>query len=145
MRLEPFAKAVALLLWADEKITDDEMLLSKDLFTKYGFSWEEAKPVLEGCLEAFVDPGDEAVEADEKGEFVDVDEDLELGCLDFGDGVDTYEVIRDLCRFVVLDKQIDFKEIEIIHHIAEACNLDKVLATAALLGAVQESGSKLNL
>ncbi len=145
MRQEPFAKAVALLLWVDEKVTEDEMLLSKDLFEKYGLSWIETKPVLEGYLEAFIDPGDEALEADEKGEFVDVDEDFELGCLDFGEDVDTYEVVRDLCKFIVLDKQVEYREIEIIHYIAEACNLDKVLATAALLEAVDESDAKLNL
>jgi len=145
MRLEPFVKAIALLLWADEKITDDEMLLSKELFKKYGFSWTDAKPVLEDYLEAFVDPGDDALEADEKGEFVDTDEDLELGCLDFGDDVDSYEVVRDLCLFVVMDKQVEYKEIELIHCISEACNLDKVLATAALLEAVQNSNCKLNL
>ncbi len=145
MRLEPFAKSVALLLWADEKVTDEEMILSKELFDKYEFPWEESKLVLEKYLEAFVDPGDEAQDADEKGEFVESDEDLDLGPLDFGENVDTYEIIRDLCRFVALDKQIEYKEIELIHCIAEACNLDKVLATAALLEEAQESNCKINL
>lgn len=145
MRLEPFAKSVALLLWADEKITDEELVLSKELFMKYGFSWEEAKSVLENYLEAFVDPGDEALEADERGEFIEVDEDLELGSLDFGDDVDLFEVLKDLCRFTVVDKKIEYKEIELVHYIAEASNLDKVLATAALLEVAQETGAELNL
>ena len=145
MRLEPFAKAVALLLWVDEKVTDEEMLLSKDLFTKYGFNWTEVKPVLEGYLEEFIDPGDEALDADEKGEFEDVDEDLELGCLDFCEGVDPYAVVKDLCQFIVLDKQVEYKELEIIHSIAQACNLDSVSTTAVILEAVHMSGSNLNL
>lgn len=143
MRLEPFAKAVALLLWADEKVTEEELVISKELFAKYGFAWMEAKPVLEGYLEAFLDPGEEVLAADELGEFVDADEDFELGCLDFGEGVDIQEVVKDLCTFAVLDKKVEYNEIELIHRIAEACRLDKVLATAALLVAVKESNSEL--
>lgn len=145
MRLEPFAQAIASLMWADERVGEDEMILSKNLFEKYGISWEDAKPVLEKHLESLIDPGDEAVEADKKGEFCEADEDFVLGCLDFGEDVDFYEVIKDLCLFVVLDKQVEYKEVELIHHIAEACNLDRVLATAALLSAVEETKAKVNL
>jgi len=145
MRLEPLAKAIASLLWVDGKVEENEMVLSKNIFEKYGLSWNDAKPVLEKHIEAFLDPGDEATESDEKGEFVEFDEDFTLGCLDFGEDVDSYDVVKDLCLFAVLDKQVEYKEIELILHISDACNLDRVLATAALLSAVQETGSKINL
>lgn len=143
MRLKPFAKAIALIMWADEKVTEQELALSKEIFEKYGISWADAKPVLEGYIESFLDPGEEAMAADEEGEFVESVEDFELGCLDFGEDVDFHEVVKDLCRFAVLDKKIEYKEIEIIHNIAEACRLDKVLATASLLSAAKESQSEL--
>jgi len=145
MRIEPFTKALALILWADEKISEQELALAREVCAKYDVAWDTAKPLLEKHIEDFLDPGDEAAEADEKGAFVEFDEELSIGCLDFGEGVDTYELLKDLSRFAVLDKQLSFREIDLIHTIAEASNTNKVLASAALLEAAAATGARLAL
>ncbi|MDL2272204.1 hypothetical protein LJC23_04140 [Desulfovibrio sp. OttesenSCG-928-I05] len=136
--LPALAKAVAILYWADEKVSEEEWLHAPGFFEKYGFAWPEAKAALEAALENLLD-------ADDDGEdFEESEEELHFGVLDFG-AVDFFDVLKDLAGIALLDGVISFKEIELIHAIAKACNENDVVASAALLHAVKEHGARFEL
>jgi len=132
------AKVVATVLWADEKVTEEEWSVAEGIFSKYGISWGDAKKELESHIEDLLDPGEE----DE--EFEEVDEDLDIGNVYLGE-VDNFEVLCDLASIIVSDKEVTFTEIDILHRISEAMNSQPQLATAALVKAVSENNSKIKL
>jgi len=131
-------KVVATVLWADEKVTEEEWSVAEGIFKKYGISWGDAKKELESHIEDLLEPGEE----DE--EFEETDEDFDIGNVYLGE-VDDFEVLSDLASLIVADKEVTFTEIDILHHIAEAMNTQPQLATAALVKAVTENNSKVNL
>jgi hypothetical protein len=136
--LPALAKAVAILFWADEKVTEEEWRHAPKLFEKYGFSWPEAKKALESALEELLDA------QDDEEDFAESEETLHFGVLDFGE-VDFFEILKDLADIALLDGVISFKEIELIHAIAKACNESEVVATAALLHAVKDRDARFEL
>jgi hypothetical protein len=138
VNLDGLAKIVGLVLWADEKVTDQEMAAAKHLFGKYGISWPDAKEVLEQHVEGFLAPGTE----DE--EFEETDQDLELGEISLGE-VDDFDVLCEVAKLAVADKEVTFNEIDIIHRIATAIGSQVEFATAALLKAVKESGADVRI
>jgi len=132
------AKVVATVLWADEKITEEEWSAAEGIFNKYGVSWGEAKKEIENHIEDLLDPGEE----DE--DFEETDEDFDIGNVYLGE-VDDFEVLSDLASLIVSDKEVTFTEIDILHRISEAMNSQPQLATAALLKAVIGNNSKVKL
>ena len=132
------AKVVATVLWADEKVTEEEWSVAEGIFNKYGVSWGDAKKEIEGHIEDLLDPGEE----DEK--FEETDEELDIGNVYLGEA-DDFEVLSDLASLIVADKEVTFSEIDILHRIAEAINSQPQLVTAAVLKAVIENNSKVKL
>jgi hypothetical protein len=129
MEAKALAKACAIVMWADGKVEEEELVSAEHFFSQYNISWNEAKPLVEQYL-------DELLDADENAEdFEEVDEELDLGNIDFGEGVDSYEVLCALSSLATVDNVIDETEIGIIHQIARATNQSPELATAALLKA----------
>jgi uncharacterized tellurite resistance protein B-like protein len=137
MQINALVKAVAFIMWADEKIEEEEWVSAKGIFEKYKLSWEEAKPLLEEYIEVLIDESEEDLE--------EVDETLDIGSIDFGDKVDRYDVLNDLAGLVVADKVIDFREIDVLHTIAKAVNAAPEMATASLLNAVSNGGIQVKL
>lgn len=131
--MQALAKAVALLAWADEKLEIEEIKAIQEIFKKYGVNWKDARPLVEAEMEAIIE-GDGG--EDEK------DDVLNIGVLDFGE-VDSKDMLDDLASIAVADKEIDYREVEMIHKIASAANMDPVIASAALLAAAKNSNSKL--
>jgi hypothetical protein len=129
------AKVVATVLWADEKVTEEEWSAAEGIFSKYGVSWDDAKKEVEKHIEDLLDPGEE----DE--EFEETDEEFDIGNVYLGE-VDDFEVLCDLAVLIVADKEVTFTEIDILHRIAEAINSQAELTTAALIKAVTENNSK---
>jgi len=132
------AKLVALVLWADEKVTDEELSVAESVFRKHGISWADAKKDLDSHLEDLYDPGEEGEE------FTETDEDFDIGRVYLGE-VDDFEVLCDLSALIVADKIVSFSEIDILHRIAKAIGAQPELATAALLKATKENNAKVNI
>ena len=138
VNVDGLARVVAIVLWADEKVTDEEMSVAELVFNKYDVPWANAKEQLDRHLEDLLAPGEE----DE--EFEETDEDFELGDIHLGE-VDDFEILCDLASLMVADKEVSFTEIDILHRIAEAINAQPQLASAALVKAVAENNSKVRL
>jgi len=137
MNADALAKVVAVVLWADEKVEDEELSVAEKIFSKYNIPWTEAKKNLESHLEDLYDPGED----DE--EFTETDEDFDLGNIYLGE-VDNFEVLNDLSALIVADKVVSFKEVDILHQITKAINAEPELATAALVKAARESNAEFN-
>ena len=139
MNLTTLNKATALVLWADEKIDPEEMEGAKDLYEKYDFSWSECKLSLEQEIENLVyedENGDE-----EEGS----EEELYLGVLDFGEGIDTMDILVDLAGLACADQRVTFSEVDLIHRLGEAMNAQAELVSAALLLAVSQSSTSVEI
>lgn len=128
------AKAAALLAWADDKLEVEELKSIQEIFKKYGVDWKDAKPLVESEMEILLE-GDGSEE--------EKDEDLNIGVLDFGE-VDGKAILDDLARLAVADKKVDYSEVDVLHTIGKAANLDPMLVTAALLQAVNKANASLN-
>ena len=139
MNLTTLNRAAALVLWADEKIDPEEMEGAKGLYEKYDFSWSECKQALEQEIENLVDE-DENGDEEEGGE-----EELYLGVLDFGEGVDTMDILVDLAELACADQRVTFSEVDLIHRLGEAMNAQAELVSAALLLAVSQSSTSVEI
>mgnify|MGYP003948077055 CR=1 FL=1 len=128
MNLEQLARATAAVLWADERDTLEEWAAAERIFTDNGVDWEKAKPVIEEELEALIDESD--VESKE-----DSEEDLSFGVIDFGPGIDPYDILCGLAQLACSDKELTWEEIDIMHRLGESMNVGKELVTAALVKA----------
>jgi hypothetical protein len=128
MNLEQLARATAAVLWADERDTLEEWAAAERIFTDNGVDWEKAKPVIEEELEALIDESD--VESKE-----DSEEDLSFGVIDFGPGIDPYDILCGLAQLACSDKELTWQEIDIMHRLGESMNVGKELVTAALVKA----------
>lgn len=138
VNVDGLTKAVATVLWADEKVTEEEMSVAEGIFNKYGVPWADAKKDLDSHLEDLLEPGEEDTE------FEETDEDFDLGSIYLGK-VDEFEVLCDLALLIVSDKIVSYSEIDILHRIAEAMNTKPDLATAALLKVVIENNAEVKL
>ena len=128
MNVEQLARATAAVLWADERDTLEEWAAAERIFTDNGVDWEKAKPVIEEELEALIDESD--VESKE-----DSEEDLSFGVIDFGPGIDPYDILCGLAQLACSDKELTWQEIDIMHRLGESMNVGKELVTAALVKA----------
>ena len=133
MNLEQLARATAAVLWADERDTLEEWAAAERIFTDNGVDWEKAKPVIEEELEALIDESD--VESKE-----DSEEDLSFGVIDFGPGIDPYDILCGLAQLACSDKELTWQEIDIMHRLGESMNVGKELVTTALVGAAATTG-----
>lgn len=124
------AKATALIAWADEKLDKNELATTQSIFEKCGIPWSEAKPLFENAMENLLETSD------------DEPEDIFIGVLDFGE-VDFRDVLNDLAELVMADKIADYKELEMMHAIGKACNMDPVIVSGALLTAAKKYDPKL--
>ena len=127
-----FARVTAAVLWADEKDTPEEWVAAEALFLKNNLNWEEAKSLVEEEIEALIDEDEEGSESEE-------DEDLTFGAIDLGAGVDPYEVLVGLAKLACADKELTWNEIDMIHRLGEAMNIQGEMVSAALLTAASSA------
>jgi hypothetical protein len=127
-------KLFALVLWADEKVTDDEIACLEVLNSKYDFSIDSVKSEIENLLNG------NDLEDDSESE-----NPLSLDSIDIGE-IDELELLTDLASLAVSDKEIDFGEISILHEIGSSIGADAATVTAALLSAmINSKGIKLTI
>ncbi len=125
------AKACAFVIFADGKIEIPELDTAKALFEKYGLDWFEGETLIKKYIDSFIDKSE-----DEKEE----ESDFELGEIHFDD-VDSFEVLKDLALICATDGEISIGEIDVIHSLAEAFELDGRFASLALFNAVKSKSN----
>jgi hypothetical protein len=127
-------KAVACVLWADERVAPEEIAAARPVFERRGLPWDEAKTRIEQELELLYDEGEES-EAESEGAA------LEFGVIDTGHE-EPMELLTELAVIACADGVLDWQEIEVLHAIGRAMNQSPVLVTAATM--VAASG-RLNI
>lgn len=125
--LNNFAKACAFLIYADNKIEKEEIESAKAIFDKYHLDANEGEKLIKKYLDDFIDASDDPKE--EESDFV-------LGNLEL-EGIDSFEVLKDLALIIVSDGEICFDEVANVHLLAEAFGLDSVFSTIAILEAIK--------
>ena len=132
--LEKLAKACAFVIFADEKIDNSEIDAAKAIFDKYQLDSGEGIKLIKNYLDEFIDASDDPKE--EESDYV-------LGDLEI-DGIDSFEILKDLALIMVADGEIKYQEVEIIHMLCEAFGLDPIFSSLAILNAIK-SKSSLNI
>lgn len=138
MQTQQLAKAVAAVFWSDEKDTPEEWAAAERLFVNNGCDWEEAKSLIEEELEDLIDEGD----SDEEEE---TEEDLIFNSIDLGPGIDPYKALCGLAEVACADKQLTWKEIDVIHCLGDAMHVSREMVTAALVAVSQSSDVAVEL
>ena len=128
VNLNGLARIVARVLWADKKVMEEEWSAAEGIFKRYDIPWKDAKKKIESYLEDFLGMGKE----DE--EFIEAEEDFGIESVYLGE-IDEFDLLSDLALLIVSDKEISFTEIKALHRIADAINIPKEFATAAILNA----------
>lgn len=127
--LEKIAKACAFVIFADGKIDKAEIDSAKALLKKYGFDENEGEILLKKELDAFIDESEEEQNDSEE---------ILLGNLTLED-IDSFEILKDLALIAAADVNVSINEIDIIHSLAEAFELDPRFASMAILNAVKNN------
>ena len=128
MNTHGLVKAVAFVLWADDRVTAEEQAAARRIFEKHGMSWDEASSMLDQAMESILDEGDEW-EAESEGD------ELDFGVIDPGDA-DAFDLLVDLANLACADGSLDWSEIDVLHAIGGAMNQPPVVVSAALVKAV---------
>lgn len=128
--LKHLAKACAFIIFADGKIDSTELDSSKFIFEKYGFDWFEGETLIKTYLDKFID-------ASESENTAESDQDITLGNLEI-DGVDCFDILKDLAKIAISDGEITFSEVSVIHLLGESFGLEPSLSSVALLNAVKD-------
>ncbi len=129
--LNKLSKACAFVIFADEKIEQIEIETAKTIFKKYHLDADSGEKLIKQYLNEFIDEGDTPNEEET---------DFDLGDLTL-DGIDSFEVLKDLAHIMVADGQICFAEVEIVHMLTKAFGLDAIFASLAILDAVKHQDS----
>lgn len=132
--LNKIAKACAFVVFADEKIEQSEIDAAKSIFDKYHLDRDEGEKLIKQYLDEFIDASDDPKE--EESDYV-------LGDLEI-EGIDSFEILKDLALIMVADGEIKYPEVEIIHMLCEAFGLDPIFSSLAILNAIK-SKSSLNI
>ncbi|MFM1833063.1 MAG: hypothetical protein RLZZ461_1379 [Planctomycetota bacterium] len=126
-------KAVAFVLWADDRITAEEQAAARQIFEKHGMPWDDASTMLDQAMEVILDEGDDG-ESESEGD------ELDFGVIDPGDA-DSFDLLVDLANLACADGSLDWSEIDVLHAIGRAMNQPPAVVSAALVMAVS-SGAK---
>ena len=136
MNESALVRAVAAVLWADQRVEAEELAGAKILFERHRIDWGRGRPMLEQEIEAWLDPGEE--------EEAESESPVDFGVIDLGEGVDHADVLCELAELACADGVLDWTEIDVLHRLAEAMNQPKELVTAAVALAVAK-GAKVQL
>lgn len=129
--LNKIAKACAFVIFADEKIEHSEIDAAKTIFDKYHLDSNEGEKIIKQYLDEFIDASDDPKEEES---------DYDLGDLEI-EGIDSFEVLKDLSLIMVSDNKICYSEVEIIHLLCESFGLDPIFSSLAILNAVKNKTS----
>ena len=123
---------ISYIMWADDKILDEEWGEAKDLFKKHNLDWEKGRQIIEKNLTSLIDgvpSADEEGEEDTEG----YDDEFEIEPAVVPDGVDAFEILKDLSGLALSDGDFSYSEVDMIHRLGKSFGLSEVMIWAAML------------
>jgi len=139
-KLEKIAKAIAFVVWADNKVEQSELDCAAKIFAKYGLDEKAGLAAVKTEIDNFIDLKEEEIGDDEV-----IESPLDLGDIS-SDEYDSFELLEDLADIVLADGVLETNEVGMIHLIGKAMNLEPELVTAALLkAAAKKENLKINI
>ena len=123
---------ISYIMWADDKILDEEWEEAEDLFKKHNLDWEKGRQIIEKNLTSLIDgvPSvDEEGEEDTEG----YDDEFEIEPAVVPDGVDAFEILKDLSGLALSDGDFSYSEVDMIHRLGKSFGLSEVMISAAML------------
>ena len=123
---------ISYIMWADDKILDEEWGEAKDLFKKHNLDWEKGRQIIEKNLTSLIDgvpSADEEGEEDTEG----YDDEFEIEPAVVPDGVDAFEILKDLSGIALSDGDFSYSEVDMIHRLGKSFGLSEVMISAAML------------
>lgn len=123
---------ISYIMWADDKILDEEWGEAEDLFKKHNLDWEKGRQIIEDNLTSLIDgvpSADEEGEEDTEG----YDDEFEIEPAVVPDGVDAFEILKDLSGIALSDGDFSYSEVDMIHRLGKSFGLSEVMISAAML------------
>ncbi len=140
---------IAYVIWADDKILDDEWLAAKNILKKYNLNWEEGKSLIQGKINDLIEcvENESEEEAEEENEALDsfFDEDFEIENNLLPEGIDEFELLKDLTSVALADGELSYGELDIIHRLGKSFGASEIMITAAILEVVNNSKIKISM
>lgn len=128
------SRAIAVVLWADNKVLEEEMFAARALYARFGVTWARGKKVLEEELETLLEYDSEGID------------DAPLVVAPFVlETISPLEFIYELAKLACSDGEITWDEVDVLHLIGSAMVLDSRVVTAALLKAVATNDGKMDI
>ena len=123
---------ISYIMWADDKILDEEWEEAEDLFKKHNLDWEKGRQIIEKNLTSLIDgvpSADEEGEEDTEG----YDDEFKIEPAVAPDGVDAFEILKDLSGLALSDGDFSYSEVDMIHRLGKSFGLSEVMISAAML------------
>ncbi len=123
---------ISYIMWADDKILDEEWKEAEDLFKKHNLDWEKGRQIIEKNLTSLIDgvpSADEEGEEDTEG----YDDEFKIEPAVVPDGVDAFEILKDLSGLALSDGDFSYSEVDMIHRLGKSFGLSEVMISAAML------------
>jgi uncharacterized tellurite resistance protein B-like protein len=128
------SRAIAVVLWADNKVLEEELVAARALYARFGITWTRGKKVLEEELEALLEYDSDGVD----------DAPLIVAPLVL-ETISPLEFIYELAKVACSDMEITWDEVDVLHLIGRAMVLDPRVVTAALLKAMDANSGNVDI
>jgi uncharacterized tellurite resistance protein B-like protein len=133
---------IGYVIWADDKILDEEWAAAKLVYEKYNLNWDEGKVIIQEKINELIECVENSDDEDEDLE-EKFDEDFEIQPMNIPEGIDEFEVLKDLSTIAFADGELSFNELDIIHRLGKAFGCSEVLITGAIVNIAVNSKTKL--
>ena len=134
---------ISYIMWADEKILEDEWSAAEKLFKKYNLNWEDGKVVIQNKINDLMECENEEDESEDSP--VEYDETFEIPSAVLPEGVDGFELLKDLSQVALADGELSLSEVDIMHRLGKSFELSELFVSAAIVEAVINSDKKINV
>jgi uncharacterized tellurite resistance protein B-like protein len=124
-------RLAAVTMWADERIDPAESASVRQMARALGIGWRAFELDLKQEIDALMSDLDRAGESLSEA----------IGQVYLEDGVDPVDILGFLVAIVVADKKVTFRELEVIHGVAEVLRVSPVLVTHAVVVAQNEAAN----
>ena len=134
---------ISYIMWADGKILEDEWSAAEKLFKKYDLNWDDGKVAIQNKINDLMEC--ENAEDESEDSPAEYDETFEIPSAVPPEGVDGFELLKDLAQVALADGELSLSELDIMHRLGKSFKLSRLFVSAAIIEAVINSDKKINV